>query len=187
MKLRSVSMKPARLVLMAGAFAAVAACVPRREPVPQPQPQPPVRQPVQQLPPPPPPAATHWRDLPLTTGGWSYSNQGGTSQASFGPANAEASFTVRCDRAARRVTLSRAGTGGGSAMVVRTTSTSRSLPVSAQAEPPAFVSATLPASDPLLDAMAFSRGRFTVEAAGAPMLVIPAWPEPARVVEDCRG
>jgi hypothetical protein len=35
--------------------------------------------------------------------------------------------------------------------------------------------------------MVFSRGRFTVEVPGAPMLVIPAWPEPARVIEDCRG
>jgi hypothetical protein len=186
MKLRSVSMKPLRLVLIAGAFAAVAACVPRREPVPQPQP--PVRQPVQQpAPPPPPPVATGWRDVPLTPGGWSYSNQGGTSQALFGPPNAEASFIVRCDRAARRVALSREGTATGGAMTVRTTSTSRSLAISAQAEPLAYVSATLPASDPLLEAIAFSRGRFAVEATGMPMLVIPAWPEPARVVEDCRG
>jgi hypothetical protein len=35
--------------------------------------------------------------------------------------------------------------------------------------------------------MAFSRGRFMVEAQGMATLVLPAWPEPARVVEDCRG
>jgi hypothetical protein len=28
--------------------------------------------------------------------------------------------------------------------------------------------------------------RFAVEAQGAPALIIPAWPELARVVEDCR-
>jgi len=38
----------------------------------------------------------------------------------------------------------------------------------------------------LLDAIAFSRGRFSVEAAGTARLVIPAWPEAARVVEACR-
>jgi hypothetical protein len=33
----------------------------------------------------------------------------------------------------------------------------------------------------------FSRGRFAVETDGLPTLVLQTWPEPARVVEDCRG
>jgi hypothetical protein len=41
--------------------------------------------------------------------------------------------------------------------------------------------------DALLDAMAFSRGRFIVEQPGQPSLVVPAWAEFGRVVEDCRG
>lgn len=45
----------------------------------------------------------------------------------------------------------------------------------------------LPASDPLLDQMAFSRGRFMVTAEGGASIVVPAWPEFARVVEECRG
>lgn len=45
---------------------------------------------------------------------------------------------------------------------------------------------SLPAGDPLLDAIAFSRGRFALEAAGLPTLYLPAWPELSRVVEDCR-
>jgi hypothetical protein len=45
----------------------------------------------------------------------------------------------------------------------------------------------LPASDPLLEQMAFSRGRFLVTVEGGPSLVVPAWPELARVIEDCRG
>jgi hypothetical protein len=44
----------------------------------------------------------------------------------------------------------------------------------------------LAATDPLLDAIAFSRGRFAVEAPGLPTLILPTWPEPARVVEECR-
>ena len=40
--------------------------------------------------------------------------------------------------------------------------------------------------DPLLDAMAFSRGRFMVEMGGAQTLVLPAWSELGRVIEDCR-
>jgi hypothetical protein len=48
----------------------------------------------------------------------------------------------------------------------------------------------LAARDPLLDAMAFSRGRIAVTvggvAGGAEALVMPAWPEAARTIEDCR-
>jgi hypothetical protein len=116
-----------------------------------------------------------------------YRNEGATSQALFGPASSEASFVVRCNRARRQVTLSRQGSSSGNMMTVRTSFTARNLPVAAQAEPLPSVSATLPASDRFLDSIAFSRGRFTVEVPGQPMLVIPSWPEPARVVEDCRG
>jgi hypothetical protein len=186
MMLRSVSMKPLRLFLLAGSLAAAAACVRKQEAPPQPEPQPPVQRPAQQLPPPPPPAPEEWRDVPLTPGGWYYRNEGATSQALFGVPDSEGSFIVRCDRATRRVTLSRDGATTGSTMTVRTTSVARNLPLSVQTEPLAYVSGAVAASDPLLDAIAFSRGRFTVEVAGLPILVLPAWPEPARVIEDCR-
>jgi hypothetical protein len=70
-------------------------------------------------------------------------------------------------------------------MTVRTSSTARNLPLSVQGQA-AGVFTSLSANDRFLDDMVFSRGRFTVEVPGTPMLVIPAWPEPARVVEDCR-
>jgi len=41
--------------------------------------------------------------------------------------------------------------------------------------------------DPLLDAIAFSRGRFAVSMPGSPALVMPAGTEIAHVVEDCRA
>ncbi len=63
----------------------------------------------------------------------------------------------------------------------------RVLSVAADGDPPHGVSASLPANDPLLDAIGFSRGRFVVEQAGTPPLVLPAWAEVERVVEDCRG
>jgi len=50
-----------------------------------------------------------------------------------------------------------------------------------------MISIQLAAYDPLLDALAFSRARFAVVAAGSPPLVLPAWPEIARVIEDCRA
>jgi hypothetical protein len=49
-----------------------------------------------------------------------------------------------------------------------------------------FTAARLVADDPLLDAIAFSRGRFGVTIDGRERW-FPAWPEIARVIEDCRG
>lgn len=46
--------------------------------------------------------------------------------------------------------------------------------------------ARIPARDPLLDAMAFSRGRFAVEVSALPTLYVPAYPEVTRAIEDCR-
>lgn len=111
------------------------------------------------------PAARDWTAAPLTPGRWSYTG-GAAPSASY------AGFTIRCP-APGRIALSRAGASGP--LTFRTTSASRTL-----------AAAELPAADPLLDALAFSRGRFAVEAAGAPTLIVPAWPELARVVEDCR-
>ena len=48
------------------------------------------------------------------------------------------------------------------------------------------VAADLAANDALLDAMAISRGRIVVSMPGMAALVMPAWPEAARAVEDCR-
>jgi hypothetical protein len=173
-------MRCLRILSLAG-LVAVAGCVPRAEPPPPPQPQPgPAPQPVA-----PPPAPVDWSLLPLTPGGWVYSNQGAGSQALFGAAGSALHFVVRCDRASRQVVLSRAGEGN--ALTIRTSFGARAFPATAQRAPLPMVSASLPADDRFLDSMAFSRGRFTVEMPGAPMLVIPAWPEPARVIEDCRG
>lgn len=178
-------MKSVRAVLVLGSVAALVGCVPKREAPPPPPRQQPRVVPTPAPPPPPPPA--DWSLMPLTPGGWVYSNQGGTSQALFGAPDSEAVFIVRCDGARRQISFWREGAVSGNMMTVRTSYGARNFPVSVQTEPMAYVYASLPASDRFLDQMAFSRGRFTVEAPGARMLVIPAWPEPARVVEDCRS
>jgi hypothetical protein len=178
-------MKPLRIILLLGA-AAAAGCVPKREA----PPPPPQEQPVQvqrPRPVPPPQPRADWRDIPLTPGSWFYRNEGATSQALFGAANSEASFIVRCDRARRQVVLSREGITSGNMMTVRTTSGARNFPISIQTEPLPYVWASLNPNDRFLDSIAFSRGSITVEVPGTPMLVIPSWAEPARVIEDCRG
>jgi hypothetical protein len=180
---RSLLMKYMRHLALAGVLALVA-CVPKRD-VPPPPPEQP--EPARPSPPAPPPPPADWRDIALTPGAWVYRSGGDGSAALFGVANSEAQFSVRCDRSRRRIMLSREGATTGQAMTIRTSFGARSLPVTVQREPLAYSTATLAASDPILDGMAFSRGRFTVEAPGLPMLVIPAWPEPARVVEDCRA
>ena len=51
---------------------------------------------------------------------------------------------------------------------------------------PAFTYMVL-ANDPLLDAIAFSRGRLWVDASGTMPLILRAAAEPARSIEDCRS
>jgi hypothetical protein len=48
------------------------------------------------------------------------------------------------------------------------------------------VSSEFGAYDPLLDAMASSRGRIGISASGLAALVVPPWAEVGRVIEDCR-
>jgi hypothetical protein len=45
----------------------------------------------------------------------------------------------------------------------------------------------LAAADPLLDSIVSSRGRIGFTVTGQPSLVVPAWAEAARVIEDCRA
>jgi hypothetical protein len=44
----------------------------------------------------------------------------------------------------------------------------------------------LPAFDNLHDGIAFTRVRIAAVMPGAESLVMPAWPEAARTIEDCR-
>ncbi|MDB5698466.1 MAG: hypothetical protein JWN69_1270 [Alphaproteobacteria bacterium] len=163
--------------------ALLAGCVPEPSSPPPPAPSAPAR-----LPPPPPPSPPpiDWRDLPLTPGTWSYRGDAAGSEALFG-AGAQATFALRCDRTRGEISLAREGITSGNTMTVRTSSGARNFPLAVRSEPAAAVIATVNAADRFLDSMAFSRGRFTVEVPGTARLVIPAWAEPARVIEDCRG
>lgn len=134
---------------------------------------------------PPPPLAADWRAWPMTPGTWRYGRDEHGSVAMYGRVNADAVAVLRCDRANGRVFLSVPGATPGT-LTVRTSSTARALPVGATGGTPAYVAATLAPTDPLLDALAFSRGRFALSLAGGPPLVLPAWAEVGRVVEDCR-
>lgn len=162
---------------------ALAACsAPTVIPPPKPQPAPTPRP----APPPPPPApAGDWRDAPITPGDWSWSEEGGRSTARF--AGGQLAFV--CDRANGTVLFYRQvpTPGGAASLTISTQTVVRSVtgsPANLGGAP--AVAASFAATDPLLDAMAFSRGRFAVQASGLPTLYVPSWPEISRVIEDCR-
>lgn len=150
-----------------------------------PPPEPPRPRPTFASPPPAPPAApapADWRDWPVTPGTWSYARDPRGSRATFGGDR----LVMRCDLAERRIVLSRGGSSAAP-LAVRTSSTTRAVSVRPSGGAVPSVAAAFAPNDPLLDAMAFSRGRFAIEQAGAPPLVMPAWAEIGRVIEDCRG
>ena len=109
--------------------------------------------------------------LPLAPGQWSYFPTATGSVAAYGSA-----ISLRCDRTTRTVTITRPGEAPA-ALTIATSSVTRALPVGGR----------LLANDPLLDAIAFSRGRFLVSGGSGPVVAIPTWPEAARSIEDCRN
>lgn len=166
------------------ALFAVAACVPQAAPPPVPAPAPsPVRQ---EAPPPVVAMGSDWRDWPLTPGDWTWRRDAGGSIATFGRAGATPALALRCEGGTRRMTLTRAG-DVAAPLTIRTTSTTRTLAVQPTGAVPPSVAVALAADDRLLDAMAFSRGRVVIQQPGGGTLVVPAWAEIGRVVEDCRG
>ncbi|MGN3973614.1 hypothetical protein [Tsuneonella sp. SYSU-LHT278] len=127
-------------------------------------------------------------DAPQTDGDWFYRRSAATTAALFGTAGADARFALTCRIADRTITLARAGTAsGGVPLRIRTETADRVLTAQPSGGDLPSLVATVAANDPILDAMAFSKGRFAVEAAGQSTLYLPSWPEVTRVVEDCRG
>lgn len=169
---------------LAIAFLSLASCVGAPEPqrpAPAPAPRPaPVPQPA------PPPAPVEWQDRDTTPGDWRYQVDGAGSVALFGADAQSSLFVIRCDKATRRISFLRPGVVG-SAMTVRTSYGAVSWPANAAAGTVPATQAIRAANDAVLDQIAYSRGRFAVEVQGLPALILPAWAEVGRVVEDCRA
>ena len=164
--------------------ALAASCAAPQSVAPPPAPKPVVARPA---PPPPVPAPADWRDAAQTAGTWRWALEGGNSAASFGVVGYAPVARMVCERAKGRVILMRSGNASAAVpMAVRTTSTMRPLSSDPVISPQSWLALALPARDPLLDAIAFSRGRFAFEAAGLATLYLPAQPELSRVIEDCR-
>lgn len=190
------------LASCAGPMIPPAARPPERQ-TPPPRPQPP-RQPAPSPSPAPTPAPTRaptipprettrpgvshsadWRDAPQTPGAWRWSNSGGRSSAAYGLPGQAPQVELSCTLASRTMNLWTTGSLDGPAPLAVTTTSARRL-LTALPEARGGASVRLSPTDPLLDAMAFSRGRFMLERAGFPAFYLPAWPELSRVIEDCR-
>ena len=163
---------------------AIAGCVPQQPaapPPPAPRPAPPGPLP------PPPSTAQDWIDGPLTPGTWRWQRDSRGSLATFGPAGAEPLLVVRCYLAERLIGLSVPGpAAAGATLLFVTSDGTRAFPAANAAGEPPQAGAETRADDPFLDRIAHSRGRFRVQLSGGPARIIPAWPEFARTIQDCR-
>lgn len=149
-----------------------------------PPPEPP-RPPAPVVAPAPPPStpspAKPWEDRDLDSGDWHYDDA--THSARFvQPGNAAPLLTLQCSQSGRELVMS-AGLGGGTGPLqvqLRTTAGNDRL---------TFVGGQirLAAHDGRLDRIAFSRGRFALEAVNGSHLTLPVYAEIGRVIEECRG
>jgi hypothetical protein len=95
-------------------------------------------------------------------------------------------MVIACGKVTRLVTISRISAAPAASLSFWTSSATRDLGARFD-QRAGRVIAQVGSTDALLDALAFSRGRFASMMPGSPALVLPAEPEIAHVVEDCRA
>jgi hypothetical protein len=123
---------------------------------------------------------------PVSPGSWNYRAVAGGSEASFVDGTGTTRMVIGCGKVTRLVTLSRISAAPATSLSFWTSSLSRDLGAHFD-QRAGRVMTQVRATDPLLDALAFSRGRFVSMMPGSPMLAMPAGPEIAHVIEDCRA
>ncbi len=181
----------------AGALAVtfgLAACIPASQP-PAPTP-PPVAAPAPTPTPAPAPAPTpvvqeqsyaNYLDAPPTPGTWFYESEPNETLALFGTDPQNPVFILRCGDGQvglARVVANR--TEQPRAMSVTAETTQRQLSANSVSNRQPLAGAFLDPRDPLLDAMAITKGRIAIGVEGERTLYLPAWVEISRVIEDCR-
>lgn len=176
---------------------AIAACIPSAEP-PAPSPTPVAAPAPAPTPTPTPmpapvidePVFENYLDAPQTAGTWTFVVDRQGPRAVYGTNANRPDFIVRCT--GPKVALARRATQqvtGERTMSITTETTTRDLAL--MLVPSASPSDTLLAvglepNDPLLDAMAITKGRIAIGVEGERTLYLPAWAEISRVIEDCR-
>jgi hypothetical protein len=135
---------------------------------------------------PPPTTQTNFTYASPIGGSWAYAATSDGSEATFLNAASQSQLIVHCARATRRVSIAKPAAAAAPFLLIWTTTQTRNAPASFNSAT-ARLTADFAAFDPLLDALSFSRGRIAFSVTGTPPLVLPPWPEIARVVEDCRS
>lgn len=156
-----------------------------------PTPRPPVATPAPA--PAPAPAAVvdrhggDWSVDEATTGEWRYANSGGTARASFFGPDGRLLAVIACGNGT--ISLGRTGAvPADTAVTMRLRNSFAMRDLSVHADHAArLIYTNLDANDPLWDQIAYSRGRFLIEASFQPPLIVPVRPEISRVIEDCRS
>jgi len=142
-----------------------------------------------------PTTGSDWRDVPLPAGDWAWAPRASGSEARYGPGGSPPIAIMVCDRAAGVVRLAltlpyadpQQNPATRSATITTSTATSTFVAGPQGIDALQTLAVTLPVSNRILDAMAYSRGRFRIEIGGMAPVVLPSWSEVGRVVEDCRG
>ena len=129
--------------------------------------------------------ATDFSYSPVSPGSWVYRSVAGGSEASFVDGTGTTRMVLACGKITRLMTISRISAAPAANLSFWTSSLSRGLAARFD-QRSGRVIAQVGAMDGLLDALAFSRGRFALLMPGSPALVIPAGAEIAHVIEDCR-
>lgn len=134
------------------------------------------------------PTYDSYLDAPPSAGSWTYIADDNGGQAAFGPEGSnDTAFALTCFKAGGQIGLMRKLSGSSpTAMQIKTETAERVLsgsPIETQSN---IFMATVNATDPILDAMAITKGRFAVSVEGERTLYLPAWVEISRVMEDCR-
>ena len=147
--------------------------------IPTPEAPPPAPAPIAAPPPPAPtPPARAWDERALDAGAWRY--DAGSRTARFvQTGSASPLVTLACSGSGLRLSAGLGSAGQPLDVTLRTTAGSDRLRFDGSG-------ATLPARDPRLDRIAFSRGRFALEASNGSALTLPVQSEIGRVIEDCR-
>ncbi|MEE9434485.1 MAG: hypothetical protein V3V15_09630 [Sphingorhabdus sp.] len=173
----------ARFSFLAG-FALLAACSAPPPPAPETLPEP-----VPQVEPSKPALVQPtgaWIDWPITPGDWVYRRDARGSIALFGAAGSDALVTLRCDRQRGRIYIARASAQQSAQFNLRSSARLKQLSARTTAGAKPYVAAEIMPNDPILDALAYSRGRIALETSGEISLALPVWSEIGRIVEDCR-
>lgn len=169
--------------LPAALLAALAGCtaIPKADQQPAPPPPPP---PAEAPPPAPAPVASKtWEERTLDQGAWRYDAANRTAIFAQGGAPI---LTLRCTGNAMQLTTDRLQAGGQALAVdLRTHAGSARLRFEPQGAYGSYLS--LAPNDNRLDQIAFSRGRFALEAVNGRALTLPVHAEIGRAIEDCRG